>query len=100
MLYMTLRQMEYVVAVARGRSLSEAAVQLNVSQPSLSNALTQVEARLGHRLFRRRKGTATTLTPEGEVFVGVSARIHVVDPDSIERVVVGKARRVVDKRPK
>ncbi|MCC0065068.1 MAG: LysR family transcriptional regulator [Defluviimonas sp.] len=70
MLYMTLRQMEYVVAVARGRSLSEAAVQLNVSQPSLSNALTQVEARLGHRLFRRRKGTATTLTPEGEVFVG------------------------------
>ena len=49
MLYMTLRQMEYVVAVARGRSLSEAAVQLNVSQPSLSNALTQVEAPAGSR---------------------------------------------------
>ena len=32
--------------------------------------------------------------------VGVSARIHVVDPETIERVVVGKAKRVVDKRPK
>ena len=35
-----------------------------------------------------------------KTFVGVTARIHVVDPDSIERVVVGKAKRVVDKRPK
>jgi len=35
-----------------------------------------------------------------KTFVGVSARIHAVDPDTIERVVVGKARRVVDKRPK
>ncbi|MFO1115535.1 MAG: phenylacetate--CoA ligase PaaK [Beijerinckiaceae bacterium] len=32
--------------------------------------------------------------------VGVSARIHVVDPESIERTVIGKARRVVDKRSK
>ena len=35
-----------------------------------------------------------------KTFVGVSARVHAVDPDTIERVVVGKARRVVDKRPK
>ena len=33
-------------------------------------------------------------------FIGVTAKIHVVDPDRIERVTVGKARRVVDKRPK
>ena len=35
-----------------------------------------------------------------KTFVGVTARIHVVDPDSIERVVVGKAKRVIDNRPK
>lgn len=69
MLYVTLRQMEYVVTVARERSLSGAAAQLNVSQPSLSNALNQVEARLGHRLFRRRKGGPTIPTPEGEAYV-------------------------------
>ena len=32
--------------------------------------------------------------------VGVSAKIHVVDPENVERVVVGKARRVIDKRTK
>ncbi len=35
-----------------------------------------------------------------KALVGVSARIHVVDPESIERTVIGKARRVVDKRAK
>ncbi len=32
--------------------------------------------------------------------IGVSAQVHVGAPDSIERTLVGKARRVVDKRPK
>ena len=31
---------------------------------------------------------------------GVSTRVHVGPPDSVERTLVGKARRVVDKRPK
>ena len=51
MLYITLRQLEYVVAVARAGSLSEAAKTLGVSQPSLSVAITQVEDRLGLKLF-------------------------------------------------
>ena len=32
--------------------------------------------------------------------VGISARVLVKDPDSIERTLTGKARRVIDKRPK
>ncbi|MTW15379.1 phenylacetate--CoA ligase [Rhodoplanes serenus] len=32
--------------------------------------------------------------------IGISAAVHVVETDTIERTVVGKARRVVDKRPK
>jgi phenylacetate-CoA ligase len=32
--------------------------------------------------------------------IGVSARVDVGLPESIERTLVGKARRVVDKRPK
>jgi phenylacetate-CoA ligase len=32
--------------------------------------------------------------------IGVSAHVHVGAPDSIERTLVGKARRVIDKRPK
>jgi phenylacetate-CoA ligase len=32
--------------------------------------------------------------------IGISAQVEVGLPDSIERTLVGKARRVVDKRPK
>jgi phenylacetate-CoA ligase len=32
--------------------------------------------------------------------IGVSATVVVGPPDSIERTLVGKARRVIDKRPK
>lgn len=66
MLYLTLRQYEYVLAVAKAGSLAGAAAQLNVSQPSLSVALTQVEERLGQKLFVRRKGTRIVLTAAGE----------------------------------
>ena len=70
MLYLTLRQFEYVAAVARAGSLYAAAAQLNVSQPSLSVALTQVEKRLGQKLFQRRKGAPVTLTAAGDAYVG------------------------------
>jgi phenylacetate-CoA ligase len=35
-----------------------------------------------------------------KTMVGINARVVVGEPDSIERTLVGKARRVVDKRPK
>jgi len=69
MLHLTLRQLEYVVAVAQAGSVSAAATQLNVSQPALSVAISQVEGRLSERLFIRRKGAATLLTGFGRLFV-------------------------------
>ena len=35
-----------------------------------------------------------------KTMIGVSAQVHVGAPDSIARTLVGKARRVIDKRPK
>lgn len=69
MLYLTLRQYEYVLAVAKAGSLAGAAAQLNVSQPSLSVALTQVEERLRQKLFLRRKGARIALTAFGERYL-------------------------------
>ena len=69
MLYISLRQLEYVVAVARAGSLTVAAQQVNVSQPALSVAVTQVEAHLGQKLFLRRKGAPVTLTGFGRLFL-------------------------------
>lgn len=69
MLYLSLRQYEYVCAIGRYGSLSAAALHLNVSQPALSTALTRVEEHLGHPLFTRRRGAALAITPQGRTFL-------------------------------
>ena len=69
MLYISLRQYEYVVAVADAGSLTAAAGKLNVSQPSLSVAITAVEKALGQKIFVRQKGAAILITPFGHQFL-------------------------------
>jgi DNA-binding transcriptional LysR family regulator len=64
-----LRQYQYVVAVADAGSMTEAAVALNVSQPSLSVAINRVEATVGRAIFIRRKGAAIAITPFGHRFI-------------------------------
>ncbi|MCE6949729.1 LysR family transcriptional regulator [Cereibacter sphaeroides] len=57
----TLRQLEYIVAVARLGRFGLAAEALAVSQPSLSAQIAEVEADLGTRLFQRgRSGVQPT----------------------------------------
>ena len=56
MLSITLRQLEYAVAIWRHRGLTAAAEALHVSQPALSVALSQLERHLGQPLFLRRPG--------------------------------------------
>jgi len=69
MLYITLRQYEYIVAVADAKSLTQAAAILNVSQPSLSVAITRVEHRLAGPVFARGKGASIKVTPYGHGIV-------------------------------
>jgi len=64
----TLRQLEYIVAVAEAGQVGVAATQLNVSQPSLSAQLSEVEADLGVVLFQRGRAGAK-ITPIGEELV-------------------------------
>jgi LysR family hydrogen peroxide-inducible transcriptional activator len=61
----TLRQLEYIVAVADSGQVGLAAAALNVSQPSLSAQLAEVEADLGVTLFQRGRSGAR-ITPVGE----------------------------------
>lgn len=65
----TLRQMQYLVAVAESGTISGAAQRTNVSQPSLSAQLKDMEAYLGATLLERSR-TGATLTPFGQMFVG------------------------------
>lgn len=64
----TLRQLEYIVAIAETGQIGLAATQLNVSQPSLSAQLAEVEADLGTTLFQRGRAGAK-ITPTGEEVV-------------------------------
>lgn len=70
----TLRQLEYIVAVARLGRFGLAAETLNISQPSLSSQIAAVEAELGIRLFQRgRAGVQTTV--KGADFIRRAQRI-------------------------
>lgn len=75
MLSVTLRQLEYAVAVARHESVTLAAGALHVSQPALSVALAQLEAHLGKPLFLRRPGGPMRPTSFGRVFLDRAERI-------------------------
>lgn len=50
---MTLQQIKYILKTAECGSISEAAKQLFISQPSLSNAVKELEAELDIEIFRR-----------------------------------------------
>ena len=64
----TLRQMEYVVAVADEKFFGRAADSCHVSQPALSRQVKQVEETLGVPLFERTSKGAIP-TPAGREFV-------------------------------
>ncbi len=66
---MTIQQLKYMIAVAEKGSITEAAKFLFIAQPSLSDAVRQVEKETGATIFTRcRAGVA--LTKEGMKFLG------------------------------
>jgi LysR family hydrogen peroxide-inducible transcriptional activator len=79
----TLRQLQYVVAVAETLSFRRAAERCHVSQPSLSAQLALVEEGLGVRLFERdrRRVLATTAGKE----VVERARRVLLEADDLEQ---------------
>lgn len=65
----SLRALRYVVETADAGSVTEAAKRLNVSQPSISAALSQLEAELGVQIFVRHLAKGVTLSPAGQRLV-------------------------------
>ncbi len=71
---MTLQQLRYVVTIAGCGSFNEAAKKLYVSQPSLSNAVKELEAQLGITIFgRSNKGIHVSV--EGAEFLSLARQI-------------------------
>ena len=72
---MTLTQLNYLITIAETKSLNKAAEQLYVSQPSLTNAIKELEKELGITLFYR-SGRGVTLTNDGTEFLLYAKQIY------------------------
>ena len=71
---MTLQQLKYVITVAEKGTVSEAAKTLFISQPSLTNAIKELENELQIEIFiRTNKGVI--VSNEGEEFLGYARQI-------------------------
>ena len=71
---MTLQQLRYVVMVADTGTITEAANRLYISQPSLTNAIHELEKEMGINIFNRsNKGISPSI--EGEVFLGYARQV-------------------------
>ena len=71
----TLRQLEYLVAVADCGSVALAAERVNVSSPSISAAISQLEATFGLQLFIRRHAQGLSLTAGGRQLVATAREV-------------------------
>ncbi len=76
---------QYQLVVTREHLLDELAVRCEVAPQHLQADRGAIAHELQHRI---------------KTLVGVNARVDVGLPDSIERTLVGKARRVIDRRPR
>ncbi len=72
---MTIQQLKFVITISECGSLSKAAEQLYVSQPSLSSSLRELETELGIRIFHR-SGRGVTLTNDGVEFMSYARSLY------------------------
>ncbi|HEX4182843.1 MAG TPA: LysR substrate-binding domain-containing protein [Caulobacteraceae bacterium] len=70
----SLRDLEYVVAIAEHGSFVKAAEQCHVAQPSLSVQVSKLEARLGIVIFERTT-RRLIVTPEGRVLIAQMRKV-------------------------
>lgn len=71
---MTLQQLRYVIEVAARGSMNEAAKRLFISQPSLSNAIRELEEEIHVTIFER-TNKGISLSKEGAEFLGYARQV-------------------------
>ena len=80
---------QYQLQVSREGHLDKLDVYVEV-KPDLSDKLSEAQ----------RRSIGSEVQHQIKVLVGVTADVHVVETDKVERTLVGKAKRVIDKRSK
>lgn len=82
----TLRQLEYFVAVGETSSIALASEKMHVSSPSISTAISQLEAEFGLQLFVRNHGKGLSLTQAGRQMM-VKAVLILAEAEALNRLV-------------
>ncbi|MBQ6937900.1 MAG: LysR family transcriptional regulator [Clostridia bacterium] len=92
---MNLNQLKYFNAVCTYKTVSGAAEYLHISQPSLSNAIKELEKEFGVKLFLRQY-RGMLLTPEGELLFKMSKEL-LSGAEQIENIMgdLGKERKIL-----
>lgn len=81
----TLRQLEYFVAVGEAGSIALASEMVNVSSPSISAAISQLEDEFGLQLFVRKHAHGLSLTQAGRQFMA-QAKIVLHETEALNRL--------------
>ncbi len=71
---MTLRQLKYIVTVAETGTITEVANRLYISQPSLTNAIRELEKEMNIVIFNR-TNKGISLSKEGDDFLGYARQV-------------------------
>ena len=71
---MTLQQLKYAITVAETGTITEAANKLYISQPSLTNAIHELEKEMNIVIFNR-TNKGISLSKEGEDFLGYARQV-------------------------
>ncbi len=82
---MNLKHAQYVLAVLRAGSMTEAAKQLYISQPSLSQTIRQAEEQLGTPIFNR-DTSPMSLTYAGQMFVKAAREVMSIDTNLLNEI--------------
>ena len=93
---MELRHLRYFTAVVECKGYREASRRLHIAQPSISEAVSDLEDELGLKLFSRTHRNAR-VTPEGEIFYADAVRILQLAETAIltaKRAAQGKVGRL------
>lgn len=70
---MTLQQLKYAITVAQTGTITEAAEKLYISQPSLTNAIHELEKEMNIEIFTR-TNKGIIVSKDGEVFWDMRGR--------------------------
>ncbi len=71
---MRLEHFQYIVEIARCKSMSKASKKLFITQPSLSTAIQSLEAELGFSIFKR-SASGVALTDKGESMLRIAEEV-------------------------